>query len=298
MPPSGFPRMRLPYPLRRARFALVALTLAVVTGSTSAQDKKPESAGPYVPTPWVIVDEILKLGGVGPNDYVVDLGSGDGRLVLTAVTRFKARGGFGVDIEAALVADANARARKEGVADRVQFHVRDLFETRVGEASVVTLYLLPTSVPKLEPKLLAELAPGSRVVSHDYPFPDWPHDRYVKLDVPEKVAITGTPRTTLYLYTVPARIGGEWELRLPAALAKQPLRLSVKQRPHGAAAQVGSGEKMVTVSGVEVHATDVTLTLPAGIAGAKPVTLKGKASDRVIEGSVDGARWRATRIGA
>ena len=176
--------------------------------------------------------------------------------------------------------------------------MRDLFETRVGEASVVTLYLLPTSVPKLEPKLLAELAPGSRVVSHDYPFPDWPHDRYVKLDVPEKVAITGTPRTTLYLYTVPARIGGEWELRLPAALAKRPLKLSVKQRPSGAAAQVGDGEKMVAVSGVEVHATDVTLTLPAGVAGAKSVVLKGKAGDRVIEGLVDGARWRATRIGA
>jgi Methyltransferase domain len=290
--------MSLLSPPRRVRFLLVALALALVTGATSAQDKKPESAGPYVPTPWVIVDEILKLGGVGPNDYVVDLGSGDGRLVLTAVTRFKARGGFGVDIEAPLVADANERARKEGVADRVKFHVRDLFETPVGEASVVTLYLLPTSVPKLEPKLLAELAPGSRVVSHDYPFPDWPHDRYVKLDVPEKIAITGTPRTTLYLYTVPARIGGEWELRLPAALAKRPLRLSVKQRPSGAAAQVGNSEKMVTVSGIEVHATDVTLTLPAGIAGAKPVTLKGKASDRAMEGLVDGARWRATRVGA
>jgi hypothetical protein len=290
--------MRIPFPLRRTSLFAVALVLVLAERAILAQDKKPESAGPYVPTPWVIVDEILKLGGVGPNDYVVDLGSGDGRLVLTAVTRFKARGGFGVDIEAPLVADANERARKEGVADRVKFHVRDLFETQVGEASVVTLYLLPTSVPKLELKLLAELAPGSRVVSHDYPFPDWPHDRYVKLDVPEKVAITGTPRTTLYLYTVPARIGGEWALRLPATLAKQPLRLSIKQRASGAAAQVGNEEKMVSVSGVEVHATDVTFTLPAGVAGAKPVTLKGKAGERAIEGMVDGARWRATRIGA
>ncbi len=290
--------MQFPPPLQSARALVVALSLAVVAGGAPAQDKKPESAGPYVPTPWAIVDEILKLGGVGPNDYVVDLGSGDGRLVLTAVTRFKARGGFGVDIEAPLVADANERARKEGVADRVQFHVRDLFETQVSQASVVTLYLLPTSVPKLEPKLLAELAPGSRVVSHDYPFPDWPHDRYVKLDVPEKVAITGTPRTTLYLYTVPARIGGDWELRLPVAMVKQPLKLSVKQRPSGAAAQVGNGEKMVAVSGIEVHATDVTLSLPAGVAGAKPVTLKGKAGDRVMEGPVEGGRWRATRIGS
>jgi Methyltransferase domain len=290
------PMPPLPAP-RRVRFLLVALVLAAATGAASDEGRKPESAGPYVPTPWVIVDEILKLGGVGPNDYVVDLGSGDGRLVLTAVTRFKARGGFGVDIEPPLVADANERARREGVADRVKFHVRDLFDTKVGEATVVTLYLLPSSVPKLEPKLLAELAPGSRVVSHDYPFPDWPHDRYVKLDVPEKVAITGTPRTTLYLYTVPARIGGEWELRLPAALAKRPLKLSIKQRASGAAANVGDGEKMVAVSDIEVHATDVRLTLPAGVAGSKPVLLKGKASDRVMDGTVDGARWRATRVG-
>ena len=251
-----------------------------------------------MPTPWIIVDEILKLGGVGPNDYVVDLGSGDGRLVLTAVTRFKARGGFGVDIEPPLVADANERARKEGVADRVRFFVRDLFDTRVGDATVVTLYLLPTSVPKLEPKLLAELAPGSRVVSHDYPFPDWPHDRFVKLDVPEKVAITGTPRTTLYLYTVPARIAGDWELRLPGAVSRQPLRLAVHQRPGGASAKVGNGEQMRPVDAIEVHASDVTLSLPAGVAGARPITLKGKASERVIEGTIDGARWRATRVGA
>lgn len=275
--------------------AFIAATSAPLA---AAQDKPPESAGPYVPTPWTIVDEILTLGGVGPSDYVVDLGSGDGRLVLTAVTRFKARGGFGVDIEAPLVADANDRARREGVADKAKFYVRDLFDTKVGDATVVTLYLLPTSVPKLEPKLLAELAPGSRVVSHDYPFPDWPHDRYVKLDVPEKVAITGTPRTTLYLYTVPARIGGEWELRLPAAIAKEPLKLSIRQRASGASAQVGNASKMVAVPAVEVHATDVTLTLPAGVAGAKGVTLKGKASERTIEGTVDGARWRATRVGA
>jgi hypothetical protein len=283
------------FTLPRAVVPAVALSLAV--GCSLAQEKKPESAGPYVPTPWVIVDEILKLGGVGPNDFVIDLGSGDGRLVLTAVTRFKAKGGFGVDIEPPLVADANERAKKSGVADRVKFFVRDLFQTDVSEANVVTLYLLPTSVPKLEAKLLAELAPGSRVVSHDYPFPDWPHDRYVKMDVPEKVDISGTTRTTLYLYTVPARVGGEWELRLPAA--KQPIRLAVTQRASGATARVARGERMVAVEDFSVHASDVSLTLPAGVAGAKPVVLKGKASDKAIEGTVDGGgRWRAVRAGA
>ena len=280
----------------RALATLAAIALAVPVAL--AQDKKPQSAGPYVPTPWVIVDEILKLGGVGPGDYVVDLGSGDGRLVLTAVTRFKAKGGFGVDIEAPLVTDANERARKAGVADRVKFFVRDLFETDVAEASVVTLYLLPTSVPKLEGKLLAELQPGARVVSHDYPFPDWPHDRYVKMDVPEKIDISGTTRTTLYLYTVPARIGGDWDLKLPPALSKAAVRLAVTQRASGASAQVSRGERMVPVERIDVHATDVTITLPPGIAGRKAVTLKGKATDKAIEGAVDGGgRWRAVRPG-
>lgn len=277
--------------------ALVALLFCV--GVALAQEKPAESAGPYVPTPWAIVDEILKLGGVGPNDFVVDLGSGDGRLVLTAVTRFKAKGGFGVDIEPQLVADANDRARKAGVADRVKFHVRDLFRTNVSDASVVTLYLLPTSVPKLEAKLLAELAPGARVVSHDYPFPDWPHDRYVKMDVPEKVEISGTTRTTLYLYTVPARVGGEWELRLPPALAKQPLRLTVLQRAGGASARVGGADRLHAIDDFRVHANDISLTLPAGIAGAKAVVLKGRAGDKAIEGTVEGGgRWRAVRPGA
>jgi hypothetical protein len=282
-----------------ARRALLALALACAAGGPAlAQDRKPESAGPYVPTPWVIVDEIMKLAAIGPGDYVVDLGSGDGRLVLTAVTRYKAKGGFGVDIEAQLVAQANEAARKAGVADRVQFHVRDLFETPVSEASVVTLYLLPTSVPKLQGRLLAELPAGARVVSHDYPFPDWPHERYVKMDVPEKVAISGTPRTTLYLYIVPARIAGEWALRLPSMPAKAPpLRLVVDQKPQGATAQVGSAERMVAVQEVAVQASDVRITLPAGIAGPRPLTLRGKATDAGLEGTMDGGRWRAVRAG-
>ncbi len=280
-------------PLRRA---LLVLVLAAAAGPLAAQDRKPESAGPYVPTPWVIVDEIMKLAGVGPGDHVIDLGSGDGRLVLTAVTRYKAKSGFGVDIEAPLVAQANEAARKAGVAERVAFQVRDLFDTPVNEATVVTLYLLPTSVPKLQGRLLAELPAGARVVSHDYPFPDWPHERYVKMDVPEKVAISGTPRTTLYLYVVPARVAGEWELRLPSTPPKAPpLRLSITQRPAGASGQAGTAERMADLPEVVVQGTDLRLTLPAGLAGPRPVTLRGRASDGVLEGTLDGGRWRATR---
>ena len=280
------------------RRLLLAAALAAAARPAWTQDRKPESAGPYVPTPWVIVDEIMKLASIGPGDYVVDLGSGDGRLVLTAVTRFKAKGGFGVDIEPSLVAQANDAARKAGVADRVQFHVRDLFETPVSEASVVTLYLLPTSVPKLQGRLLAELPAGARVVSHDYPFPDWPHERFVKMDVPEKVAISGTPRTTLYLYIVPARVAGDWELRLPGTAAKAPLKLSITQRPQGVAAHVGTPERMVAVPEIAVQGAEVRLTLPPGVAGPRSVSLRGRAGDGAIEGTMDGGRWRAVRTPA
>lgn len=163
---------------------------------------------PFVTTPMPVVDAMLALAGVGPADFVVDLGSGDGRLVLTAVVKFGARGGFGVDIDALLVDYANRKAQEAGAADRVRFHVRDLFDTDLREATVVTVYLLPIAMDRLEAKLKRELAPGTRVVSHDYPFRGWPAERVLALDVPEKSDYTGRRSTSLYLYTVPARPGG------------------------------------------------------------------------------------------
>ncbi|HZQ60827.1 MAG TPA: class I SAM-dependent methyltransferase, partial [Casimicrobiaceae bacterium] len=137
-------------------------------------------------------------------DYVVDLGSGDGRLVITAVAKYHARGGFGVDIDPALVKLANDNAAKAGVADRVRFYERDLFATDVKDATVVTLYLLPTVMGKVETKLRAELKPGARVVTHDYSFPTWKPTRHVELESLDKVRITGQTYTLLWLYTVPA----------------------------------------------------------------------------------------------
>jgi hypothetical protein len=278
---------------------LVALPLAgagLAQPAKAVEGKPPESAGPYVPTPWAIVDEIMKLAQIGPGDFVVDLGSGDGRLVIAAAKKYGARGGFGVDIEPSLVEAANATANKEGLGERVRFYVRDLFETPVGEASVVTLYLLPTSVPKLEPKLLAELPAGARVVSHDYGFPNWPHERFVKMDVPEKIPISGTPRTTLYLYIVPARVAGEWELTLPSKLAPAPLALAIAQTPAGASGTLGLPSRSAPLKSLLVKGREVTLTLPPLGPAAKPLTLRGRAGDGTMEGALeDGSAWRAVR---
>ncbi len=185
---------------RAARFC-AALAAGLAPGLVRAAAPA-ESAAPFVATPWSIVDEILRLAEVGPQDFVVDLGSGDGRLVIAAVARYRPRGGFGVDIDRNLVV-ANANAVSAGVADRVRFEERDLFATDVREASVVTVYLLPKVMGRLERKLRAQLRPGARVVANDYPFPTWLPERVVERDTLDKLVISGMTSTQIYLYRVP-----------------------------------------------------------------------------------------------
>lgn len=186
-----------------AKRACCALAFACASGIASADDA--QAIAPFAATPTSVVGEMLELASVGPADVVVDLGSGDGRLVIAAVREFGAHRGFGVDIDASLVDYANRKAAEDGVADRAKFYVRDLFVTDVKEATVVTIYLLPIAMDRLERKLAAELAPGTRVVSHDYPLRGWHAQRIVALDVPEKADYTGRRSTALYLYVVPKK---------------------------------------------------------------------------------------------
>lgn len=141
--------------------------------------KSPEV--PYVPTPQTVVDEMLKLAAVTKDDVVYDLGSGDGRIVITAAKKYGARG-VGVDINPERVKEANANALQAGVTDRVKFLAQDLFETNLKEASVITLYLLPAVNLRLRPKLWNELKPGSRVVSHSFDMGDWKPDKTVEIE--------------------------------------------------------------------------------------------------------------------
>ena len=188
--------------------ALAFLALVAFHVHAAEADLEATRVAPFAVTPWGVVDAMLKMANVGPNDFVVDLGSGDGRLVIAAVEHFGARGGFGVDISKVAVDYANGKAAEARVADRVQFLQRDLFVTDVSRATVVTVYLFPTAMPRLRDKLFAELAPGTRVVSHDFPFPGWHIDRVAHIPAPEKNDTTGRTDAVLYLYTVPARNGG------------------------------------------------------------------------------------------
>jgi hypothetical protein len=219
--------------------------------------------------------------------------------VITAAERFGARG-YGVDIDPALVKLANENAAKAGVADRVKFEQRDLFETNLRDATVLTLYLLPHTVTQLVPRIFADMPAGARVVSHDYPLGPWQPERHLQFDVPEKVEISGTTRTVLYLYVVPARVGGVWRLELPAAVAKQPMRLAFEQHPAGTRGAATLGNRQVALEGVRINGETVRFTIPGLGAGGRPLALEGVARGNAIEGSVPApggpAPWRATRL--
>ena len=165
----------------------------------------------YVPTPQVVVDEMLRMAKVGPKDFVIDLGSGDGRMVITAAKKFGARG-FGVDLDRVLLKLSNENAQREGVAERANFIEQNLFETDLSQATVITTYLLPEMNEKLRPKIL-NLKPGTRVVAHDYHMGEWHADEMHTLDVPEKKV--GNPgKSDVYRWIVPAKIAGRWQSRI------------------------------------------------------------------------------------
>ena len=181
------------------RSALLAgtfvLTLLLFVVSTGAQqplkplEKKPDV--PYMPTHEKVVAEMLKVAKVGKDDVLYDLGSGDGRIIITAAKEFGTRG-VGVDIDPDLIKEARENAVKAGVADKVKFLQQDLFETDIREATVVTLYLWPEINLRLRPKLLSDLKPGTRVVSHNHDMGDWKPLKTVRVRVPHEYVVSKT----------------------------------------------------------------------------------------------------------
>jgi hypothetical protein len=258
-----------------------------------AQESPVQLEVPYVATPQVTVDEMLRLASVGPQDFVLDLGSGDGRIVITAAGKFGARG-LGVDLDWRLVLQGEENARQAGVADRVRFLEQDLFKTDLGQATVITAYLLPFVMLRLRPALL-ELKPGTRIVSHDFDFGDWRPD--------QKTSI----RKNVFLWIVPARAAGRWQARLELPPVERLLELELSQRYqevsgharlNGVPSQVWE-MKLVgdRLSFVVVDSTDRE--------NEASFYFDGRVSGDVIEGQLTrgvGAgrsviRWRAVRVG-
>ena len=270
-----------------------ALLPVLLAFNVQAADLEPvKNAGPYVPSPQSVVADMLRYAEVNAKDFLIDLGSGDGRIVLTAAKVFGARG-FGVEIKEDLVKRANEAAQKEGVADRVRFMKQDLFKTDISQASVITMYLLPDTVVLLRDKFLKELRPGTRIVSHDYPLTGWLAEKWMQMDLEDKVQISGVTTTLIYLYVVPAKVAGRWSAQMPPAVSKQPATLQLKQQLTRVSGSAQLDGREVALEDVKLRGDRITFRL-SGRRGEFSGQVKGSSIEGVMENGGAKAAWSAT----
>ena len=284
-------------------FALLSRALTgLALGAAACGAFAAESNVPYVPTPQEVVDKMLAMARVTPNDYLIDLGSGDGRIVVTAVRKYGARG-FGVDLNPQRIREAVENALQNGVSDRTAFYQRNLFETDLSSASVITMYLLPRVNMALRPRLL-DLRPGTRIVSHDFDMDDWKPDETVHMDVREKYG-SSSGTSSIYFYIVPAKVSGLWRWQQTADGVTNDYELALEQK-----FQVLSGT--VRVNGSTYKITDASLrgdqlafnVVTPLVASTVKQSFAGRVSGEQIFGSValSGARaisqteWLAARV--
>jgi hypothetical protein len=285
-----------------ARVAVVALA-ALSTLLLSAAPARAADV-PYVTTPQGVVDAMLKLAAVGPNDYLIDLGSGDGRIVISAAKHLGARG-FGVDLDDNLVRTARRNAEREGVKDRAEFYTRNLFDTDLDKATVITMYLFNSVNLRLRPSLF-KLKPGTRLVSHDFDMAKWTPDAKLTIDVPGKSY--GPPQSEIFLWIVPADASGRWRWQLAVAGAngtnstKWDYDAAFEQTFQMISGEVQAGGRGAQLRDARVRGETVSFTVLAERDGR---TVRQEFSGRfegngdVLAGHVviEGVKtpWRATR---
>lgn len=212
---------------------------------------------PYVQTPGNVVDAMLAIAEVNAKDYVIDLGSGDGRIVIAAA-RHGARG-LGIDYDQTLIAASRANATRAGVSDRVEFLHQDIFLADIREATVVTMYLLPEVNLEIRPRILFGLRPGTRVVSHDWDMGEWEPDRRLVVAAPEKI-VGARKESTIYLWIVPARVAGYWQGTLVGPRGEESVVIEFVQRFQNAAASVWLRGWTLPAEGL-LRGNDLSLTL-------------------------------------
>jgi len=247
-------------------FACRLITAAAfLTSFFSAPAWAAEPRVPYVPTPQAVVERMLETAKVGPGDYLIDLGSGDGRIVITAAKKHGTRG-FGVDLNPERIKESNENARLAGVTGKVTFQQRDLFETDLSPATVITMYLLPRVNVDLRPKLL-ELAPGTRLVSHDFDMGDWKADTHVTVDVKNKYG--GAPGTSdIFYWVVPARAAGTWQWQTTVAGKPQAYEVRLEQKYQVITGSVWVGARPITVQGARLRGAEIQFSFNADVNGS------------------------------
>jgi precorrin-6B methylase 2 len=240
--------------------ALIAGLAGLTCGQSQAQVRLDV---PYVPTPQNVVDHMLDMAKLTKDDVHIDLGSGDGRIVITAAKR-GARS-TGIDLNPTRIAEANENAKKAGVADRVTFIQGNLFEMDIGKANVLTMYLLQGVNLQLRPRILSELRPGSRVVSHAFTMNEWEADQHANLN-----------GRNIYLWIVPGKAEGTWE----AESGGRKFTLNLRQAFQKITGTATIDGKSLPVTG---RLTGNVIDLSADLGGGA-TSLRGEIKDDVIDG--------------
>lgn len=259
--------------ISRALAGLAALAALLIAPLANAQER----FSLFVPSAQPTVERLVKLARIQDSDVVVDLGSGDGRIVLTAARNNPKIRGWGVDINESLVRQSNEEAKRQGVADRVQFYHRNVFDADLREVTVINMWLFPELMRLLRPKIMAEARPGTRVLTHLFDMGAWPADEWDK----EGGSAVG-------LWIVPARVEGYWSWQLTLPGLPVNYDAIMEQRFQMAEGVARAGNRRGIFQNVRLRGEDLSFTLEMTIDGAGLTRheFSGKVAGDQIRGSV------------
>ncbi len=283
---------------------LLILTVFLLSVSAFPQDRVPWQEYksydvPFVPTPVEVVDAMLELADLQPGDLLYDLGCGDGRIVISAAKNHGIRA-IGIDIDPVRISESEANAKESGVTDKVKFIQQNLFEADFSDATVITMYLLTSVNRRLRPKLLSDLKPGTRLVSHRFDMGDWEADKTVSVKIYNDY---GDDRR-VYFWIVPANVTGQWQWDFPGGSGSQSYVLTVDQKFQVISGKVFTGGFPVAIEDPLLKGDTIRFTLEDEVNGKKTVFLyEGKVSGHTINGTIRPAAdskakpmtWKATR---
>jgi len=252
--------------LYRYTYSILVLCILFITGSNTVAAQ--ELDAPFVTTPDYLVEEMLDLAEVGPGDYVIDLGSGDGRIVIAAAQR--GASGHGVDIDPNRVTEGEENAEAAGVSNRVMFVEEDIFDTDFSRASVIMMYLLPEVNIRLRPLLLENLSPGTRVVSHEFDMGEWESDTHLEVGA-----------ANLHLWIIPAKVQGQWSWMS----GDEEFTMTIEQEFQKIDVNIQSGNRNITIENALLSGDRIDI-ITRGTGNDHRYLFNGKVEDDTITGTV------------
>lgn len=280
--------------MKKSIIRLLYVLLLVFLCKAAVQERYPDV--PYVPTPYEVVEEMLRLADVGKDDVVYDLGCGDGRIVIMAAEKMGARA-VGIDIDPKRIKESRENAISAKVTNRVRFLQQDFFVADIGEATVVTLYLTTDVNRRIRPKLLRELKPGTRIVSNEFSMGEWEPENISKINI-------DYDNYTVYYWVVPANVTGTWKWTIPLDPDKKRYVLEVVQQFQKVKGTVTVGDSKVFIENAKLEGDRLQFTIDQEVKGKMMTVLfEGKVSGHSINGiadlksgsSVERYKWKAKR---